>query len=301
MTLQRLIKQAGERRRNKVAIAGAHDSEVLAAVKKAIEAGLSDFLLFGEKEQIEKGLAGLSAETRNHFIQVFDAGSGQLAAEAAVKAVHSGDADVLMKGNVPTAVIMKAVLDKEYGLRTGNVLSHLALFEIPGYKRPVFITDAGMNIAPDLEHKRQIIENAVTVARAIGIQEPKVACLAAVETVNPSMPATTDAAELQAMNEKGKIQNCIIQGPLALDVSISEQAALHKRVGGAVAGQADILHVPTIEVGNVLYKSLVYFAHAKVASIIAGAAAPIVLTSRADSADTKLYSLALAVGASTHK
>lgn len=190
---------------------------------------------------------------------------------------------------------MKAVLNKEYGLRTGNVLSHVAVFEVPGFNRPILMTDAAMNIAPDLQQKAQIVQNAVAIAKKLGIETPKVAPLAAVEVVNPVMQATVDAAALTMMNSRGQITGCIIDGPLALDNAVSVLAAEHKGLQSEVAGNADILLVPAIEVGNVLYKSLVYFAQAKVGAVIAGARVPIVLTSRADKAQSKLYSLALAL------
>ena len=182
---------------------------------------------------------------------------------------------------------MKAVLNKEWGLRKGSVLSHVAAFEVPNYDRLIFVTDAAMNIAPDVTQKAAIIQNTVEVARAIGIDLPKVAPIAAVEVVNPAMQATIDAAMLTQMNRRGQIKNCVVDGPLALDNAVSQIAAEHKGIVSDVAGKADILLVPTIEAGNVLYKSLVYFADAKVGAMIAGAKAPIVLTSRADSAETK--------------
>ena len=197
-----------------------------------------------------------------------------------------------------TSIILRAVLNSEYGLRTGKILSHVAAFEVPGYNRLLFITDAAMNIAPDLEAKAQIIRNATAAAHACGVQKPLVAPLAAVETINPAMVSTTDAASLFMMNKRGQITGCLVDGPLALDNAVSIQAAEQKGIKGDAAGKADILLVPDIESGNILYKSLVYFANAKVGSIIQGAKAPIVLTSRADSAETKVYSLALAILAS---
>jgi phosphate butyryltransferase len=231
----------------------------------------------------------------NKKLTVVHADSNDKAAELAVRAVSTRKATVLMKGNIPTSDLLKAVLNKEYGLRTGKVLSHVSVFEIPEYDRLTFVTDAGMNIAPDLEQKAQIIKNAAALARAIGIEYPKVAPIAAVEVVNPAMQATIDAAALTVMNKRGQIPGCIVDGPLALDNAVSALAAEHKGIHSEVAGRADILLVPTIEVGNVLYKSLIYFAKAKVGAVIAGAKAPIVLTSRADSAESKLYSLALAI------
>lgn len=233
-------------------------------------------------------------QTSEH-VEVIAAMSNAEAAELSVKALRNGEADVLMKGNIPTANILKAVLNKEWGLRKGSVLSHVAAFEVPNYDRLIFVTDAAMNIAPDVTQKAAIIQNTVEVAQAIGIDLPKVAPIAAVEVVNPAMQATIDAAMLTQMNRRGQIKDCIVDGPLALDNAVSQIAAEHKGIVSDVAGKADILLVPTIEAGNVLYKSLVYFADAKVGAMIAGAKAPVVLTSRADSAETKVYSLALAV------
>ena len=180
-------------------------------------------------------------------------------------------------------------------LELGKILSHVAAFEVPNYDKLLFVTDAAMNIAPDLEAKAQIIRNAVATAHSCGVNEPIVAPLAAVETVNPAMIPTIDAASLVVMNKRGQIEGCIIEGPLALDNAISTEAARQKGITDPSAGNADILVVPNIEAGNILYKSLIYFAQAKVGAVIQGASAPIVLTSRADSAESKLYSLALAI------
>jgi phosphate butyryltransferase len=293
MNLEDLLEKAARLENKTVAVASAEDAEVLEAVIEARERGLADFILFGNKEELEIMLQERSADVKKFSIK--HARSVEQAAEFAVKAVFQNEADVLMKGNIPTAVILKAVLNKEYGLRTGKILSHVAVFEVPGYDRYTIVTDAAMNLAPDLDQKKQILANSVMVARKIGIDMPKVAPLAAVEVINPSMQATIDAAALTQMNKRGQIKDCIVDGPLALDNAVSFDAAEHKGIKSEVAGQSDILLVPTIEVGNVLYKSLMYFANAKVGAIIAGAKAPIVLTSRADSAESKLYSLALAI------
>lgn len=296
MKLQQLVEKAAEIRKTTVAVAAADDMEVLEAVVQAVKMNIADFLLFGNKNQINDYLETISQGiSKNSSVRVYHAHSAQSSAELAVKAVHRNDAEVLMKGNVPTAVILKAVLNKDYGLRTSSVLSHVAMFEISGYDRLIFVSDAAMNIAPDLSQKVQILQNTVAVARSLNVRNPKVACLAAIETVNPAMSATMDAAILSQMNTRGQIKDCIVDGPLSLDVSISPIAARHKGIESDVAGVADVLLVPSIEVGNVLYKSLVYFSNAKVAAIIAGAKAPIILTSRADSAESKLYSLAMAI------
>ncbi|HDR4370687.1 phosphate butyryltransferase [Bacillus thuringiensis serovar nigeriensis] len=294
MKLEYLIDQAAGQPKKTVAVAVAEDHEVIEAVAKAIKLQLAQFRLYGNQEKIMGMLQEHGLQTSEH-VEVIAAMSSAEAAELSVKAVRNGEADVLMKGNIPTANILKAVLNKEWGLRKGSVLSHVAAFEVPNYNRLIFVTDAAMNIAPDVTQKAAIIQNTVEVAQAIGIDLPKVAPIAAVEVVNPAMQATIDAAMLTQMNRRGQIKDCIVDGPLALDNAVSQIAAEHKGIVSDVAGKADILLVPTIEAGNVLYKSLVYFADAKVGAMIAGAKAPIVLTSRADSAETKVYSLALAV------
>lgn len=296
MKLDSLLARASQEGRKTVAVAAAEDSEVLEAVAEAVNHHLADFQLFGDESEIKKIIFSQHPRLlEDSGIKIFSAPDNNNAAEMAVKAVNSGEADVLMKGNIPTASLLKAVLNKEFGLRTGAVLSHVAVFEIPGYNRFTLVTDAAMNISPELEQKAQIIKNAVKIAKSIGIDQPKVAPLAAVETINPAMQATLDAAALTMMNKRGQIAGCIIDGPLALDNAVSQLAAEHKGINSEVAGVADILLVPAIEVGNVLYKSLIYFANAKVGAVIAGAKAPIVLTSRADTAESKLYSLALAL------
>ena len=294
MKLEHLIDQAAGQPKKTVAVAVAEDHEVIEAVAKAIKLQLAQFRLYGNQEKIMGMLQEHGLQTSEH-VEVIAAMSNAEAAELSVKAVRNGEADVLMKGNIPTANILKAVLNKEWGLRKGSALSHVAAFEVPNYDRLIFVTDAAMNIAPDVTQKAAIIQNTVEVAQAIGIDLPKVAPIAAVEVVNPAMQATIDAAMLTQMNRRGQIKNCVVDGPLALDNAVSQIAAEHKGIVSDVAGKADILLVPTIEAGNVLYKSLVYFADAKVGAMIAGAKAPIVLTSRADSAETKVYSLALAV------
>jgi phosphate butyryltransferase len=296
LLLDSLIEKATREGTNTVAVAAAEDVEVIEAILDAVNRNLARFILFGDQNKIKSLLEMKKYDDRgNNSLKIVHTNSTMDSAALAVKAVFQKEADVLMKGNLPTNFILKAVLNKEFGLRTGNVLSHVAFFEIPGYERFTIVTDAAMNIAPDLQQKAQIINNAVSLAKCIGIETPKVAPLAAVEVVNPAMQATVDAASLTMMNKRGQIPGCIVDGPLALDNAVSVSAAEHKGIQSEVAGHADILLVPTIEVGNVLYKSLIYFAKAKVGAVIAGAKAPIVLTSRADSAESKLYSLALAL------
>ncbi|WP_026833549.1 phosphate butyryltransferase [Exiguobacterium undae] len=288
-----MVQQAARLEDSVVAIASADDEEVMDAVSLAIENELARFHLFGDATRIQKMIHDRRLD-ESQFVITHTA-TAQEAAERAAYAVRKGDADVLMKGLVPTATFMKAVLNKETGLRSGNVLSHVALFEVPGRDTAIGLTDAAIHIAPTLEDKVHIIENGVTALRAIGYTLPKVAVLAAVEVVNPTMQATIDAALLTQMNRRGQIKDCLIDGPLALDNAVNLEAAKQKGLTGDVAGAADLLVVPQIEVGNVIYKSLMYFAHASVAAILVGAKAPVVLTSRADTAEAKLYSLAFAL------
>jgi phosphate butyryltransferase len=189
---------------------------------------------------------------------------------------------------------LKAVLNKEWGLRSGSLLSHLALFDLPEYHKILALTDAAMNISPDLQEKQKIIENAVGYLNQIGIENPRVAVLSAVETVNPSIPYSLDEATLAKMSDRGQIKNCIIDGPFALDNAISAKSADIKKINSAVAGDADLLVGDDLDVSNAIYKSFIYFAKASCAAVIVGAKAPVVLTSRADDDQTKQFSISLA-------
>lgn len=275
-----------------VAVAVAQDEPVLEAIRDAKKNGIANAILVGDKEKIEE-----CAKTVGLDISEFEIIHETVNAKACLKAVElvsSKKADMVMKGLVDTSTFLRAVLDKEIGLRTGKVLSHVAVFDIPAIKKILLVTDAAMNIAPDLMTKKQIIENAVVVAKGIGIETPKVAVVCAVEVVNVDMQPTLDAAALSKMCDRGQIKGCIVDGPLAIDNAISEEAAGHKGIVSPVAGHADIILVPNIETGNVMYKTLTYTSNAKNGGILAGAAAPVILTSRADSHESKMYSIALA-------
>lgn len=288
-----IISFARKRGPKTISVAVAQDPEVLAAVKEAKDVGIANAILVGDKGEIEK--AALELDMDLSRFEVIDEKDKAAASLKAVELVSAGKADMVMKGLVDTSIILKAVLDENVGLRTGSVLSHVAVFDVDGYDRLFLVTDAAMNIAPTLDQKAQIIENAVQVARALDIECPKVAVVCAVEKVNPKMEATLHAQELVKMNEDGQIEGCMVGGPFALDNAVSIEAARHKGINHPVAGNADILMVPDIEAGNVLYKSMVYFARAKNAGIIVGAKAPVVLTSRADTHEAKLNSIALGV------
>lgn len=276
-----------------VAVAAADDHEVLAAVADARRRGIADFLLFGDQSRIFELAGELELELEEERI-THEPHPAKACAKA-VQAVRDGRADVLMKGMVHTADFLRAILNKEAGLRGGKVLSHVTTFEVSGYDRLIHVTDAALNVEPSLKEKAQIAENAIHFGHSLGLDEPKVAALAAVEVVNPNMPPTLDAAALAQMNRRGQIKGAIVDGPFALDNAVSVEAAEHKKIAGPVAGRADILLVPEIESGNILYKSMVYFAKAKIGALVLGASAPVVLTSRADTHEAKLHSIALAV------
>lgn len=292
-SFDQILEMAAKKGPKTIAVAVAQDIEVLNAVSNAKKLRIADIILVGDKEEIERIAAEIKVDISG--MEIIDEKDKVQACYKAVELVSSGKAHLVMKGLVDTSVILKAVLDEKIGLRTGNVLSHVAVFGIEGYNRLFYVTDAAMNLAPTLEQKKQIVENAVQVAKALGNDNPKIAMLAAVEKVNPKMQATVDAAELEKMNKEGWLPECMVGGPFALDNAVSLEAAKHKGMDHPVAGLADILAVPTIEAGNVLYKSMVFFARGKNAGVIVGAKAPVVLTSRADSDEAKLNSIAIGV------
>jgi phosphate butyryltransferase len=276
----------------KLVLAASEDAHSLNAVAEASRREIIRPILVGDIEKTT-GLAEILNLDLRKF-ELIQADSPVEAVERSVKMVHDGKADILMKGKVGTSDMLRFVLNKEYGLRTGNLLSHFAYFEVETYHKLIAVTDVAMNIAPTLAEKISILNNAVWVLNNLGIARPKVAVLGAVEKVNTDMNATLDAALLSKMNQRDQILNCIVDGPLAFDNAVSVESAKHKEIKSEVAGDVDLLLMPDIEVGNVLYKTLVFFAKAKVASMIVGAAAPIVLTSRSDSEQAKFDSILLA-------
>ncbi|SDE82371.1 phosphate butyryltransferase [Sporomusa acidovorans] len=288
-----IIKSAAAKGPKTIAVAAAHDAEVILALNKANILGIADAILIGNRRKICRIAEEYQIDIGKFTI--IEKNDNVEACRTAVQLAAKGQVQVLMKGLVDTATILKAVLDKEAGLRTANVLSHVAVADIDGYDRLFYITDGAMNIAPNVAMKKQIIENAVQIANALGNDSPKAACICALEKVNPKMQATLDAAELAKMSQTGELKGCMVAGPLALDNAVSLAAATHKGITNPVAGKADILVMPFIETGNTLYKSIVFFAQGNIAGIVAGAKVPIVLTSRADSELTKLNSIALGI------
>ena len=280
----------------KLVLAAADDQHSLGAVVRAWKENIIDPVLIGD----EAGIRNICASNNYDIIgiKIINEPDPEKAVETAVKMVHNREANVLMKGKIGSATLLRCVLNKEWGLRTGNLLSHFAIFEVDTYPKVIAVTDVAMNISPKLQDKIAIVNNSVACLNKLGYKMPKVAVLGAVEMVNENMQATLDAALLSKMNQRDQIKNCIIDGPLAFDNAVSLESAQLKGIKSEVAGDTDLLLMPDIEVGNVLYKSLVFFAKAKVASIILGAMVPIVLTSRSDSEQAKFDSILLAAAAS---
>jgi phosphate butyryltransferase len=281
-------------------VAVAQDTRVLEAVSDAQNKGIADPILVGDEEKIRDIAAGIGVDVSN--MQIIDIVNEEEAAKRAVKLVHDGDADMYMKGELPSKTFLRSVLDKEVGLRTGSTLSHVCVFEIPGINRLLFLTDVAFLPYPTLEQKEQIINYTVQVARACGVQLPKVAPLAAVEVVNEKMPVTVEAAQLTQWNLEGRIKDCIVDGPLSMDLAIDPTAAEHKE-GAAerrIVGDADILLFPDIHAGNLVYKVIVRFTKCKNGCILMGTKAPVVLTSRSDTKETKVNSIALAAVVAEH-
>ncbi|MEW9078642.1 bifunctional enoyl-CoA hydratase/phosphate acetyltransferase [Terrisporobacter glycolicus] len=274
-----------------LSVAAAHDEEVLLAVQSAVEKDIIVPILIGDESKIREISKEINFDLNG--IKIIQKDTIEECAEVAVKLVSSKEADFVMKGLLDTSVILKAVLNKEWGLRTDSLLSHVMVYEIPTYDKLLVTTDGGMNIAPDYDQKVKILKNAIEATKPLGLEEIKVACLAAKEKVNPKMPATVDAKALQEAGERGEFgEGIIVEGPLAFDLAVSKEAAKIKGFESRVAGETDIMLMPTIEVGNGIGKTLTYFAGGKSAGIIMGAKAPIVLVSRADSHESKLYSIA---------
>lgn len=287
-----LVSKATNCGMKKLAVAVAQDDAVLEAVKIAKERGIADSILVGDKAKIEAVAAEMNMDLTG--FEIIDKPDTAEAALTAVKLVHDKKADILLKGLLDTKLFLKSVLNKECGLRKGKMMSHVCVFEIEGIDRLLFFTDVAFNTYPSLEDKVTIINNAVEIAQACGIETPKVAPICAVEVVNPKMPPTVDAAALTEMNEKGEIKDCVVYGPLSMDLAIDSEAAKHKGVSNPVAGHADILLFPNIDAGNITYKILVRTAKVKNGNLLIGTSAPVILTSRSDDFETKINSIALA-------
>jgi phosphate butyryltransferase len=286
-----LIARVKDEPSRRIALAGADDPMALEAVELAYREGLVEATLVGDPAAIRANAAHLGAD-----ISPFEMVPSTDAAGTAAALVGGGKADVLMKGSVSSKAYLRAVLNEDNGLRSGRLLSHVMVASVPAYPKLVFLTDAALNIAPSLSEKADIIRNAVDAARVLGVERPKVAVLAAVEKVNlPDMPATGDAAALAVMARRGQLGDCVVDGPLAFDNAVSKESARIKGIESEVAGDVDVLLCPDIEAANILYKCLIYFSGARAGAVIVGAAAPVVLPSRADDAMTKYLSIVTAM------
>jgi phosphate butyryltransferase len=291
-TLNELIEMAKAKTTRRVAVAAAADMPVLKAIKDAMNEGIVIPILIGEEAKIREMASQIDLSLEN--IEIVDEANAGRAAQIAVKKVRDGEADILMKGLVSSGSYLKAILDKENGLRSGDTLSHLAFFETPYYHKLIAVSDAAMNVEPEFKDKVAMIQNAVTAFHKLGISKPKIAVIGAVESVNYKMEPSTHAALITMMNKRNQIKGCIIDGPLALDNAVSKEAAEHKGIDSPVAGDVDLLLTPDIYSGNVLYKSLNFLGGAAAAAVIMGAKVPVVLTSRSDTDKSKLMSIALA-------
>jgi len=286
-----LLDSVKKKEKKILAIASAEGTEIIQAAKIATDQGILSPIFVGDKQKIEKICKEEGFDLTK--AEILDEKDKSKTSQLAVQLVKEKKADFLMKGKVSTSFLLKAVLDKEKGLRTGKLLSHVAVVEIKKYPKFLLVTDGGMNIRPDVSAKIEILKNAVFVAKKLGIQKPKVSCLTAVETVNPDMQETIDASVITKMAERGDLGEVVVDGPVAFDIAIDKKSAQMKGIESEVSGDTDIFLVPDIASGNIMVKALIYLAGAKVGGIVVGGGAPIVLLSRADTEKMKLYSMAL--------
>jgi phosphate butyryltransferase len=291
--LQELFEAVRGKEPKTIAVAAAEDQDVIGVLKQATVMGLANFILVGDTWKIGIMLSenGIKPET----VEIVDADSHEQAAQKTIELAVNNKCDVVMKGNLHTATFLKAVLNKEAGFRKVDLITQVSIYDKFYGEGLQLLTDCAMAIYPTLEEKKSIIENAIELSIKLGYEKPKVALLSALEVVNPKIQDTIDAAILSKMADRGQIKNAIVDGPFALDNAVSPEAAKHKNIAGPVAGQADILVVPNLQVGNVLTKALVYFAKRNVAAAVMGAAKPIVMTSRTDTVENKILSIAMAL------
>ncbi len=290
-TFAEMMEKAREAGPVRFVVAQGADATILEALAQAERAGFARPVLVGRGDEIRRAAAERNVPLDRW--QIVEAQTAEESAVQAVKLVAGGEGDILVKGLLQSADLLRAVLNKANGLTMGRTLSHVGVFRFPESDRFFFVTDAALTIAPDFYQKLDIVQNAVDVAHRLGVTQPIVAMLCAIETVNPEMQATVDAASVAKMAERGVIRGASVEGPLALDNAVSVEAARHKGITSELAGRADILVAPNIEAANILYKALIFFARAEEAGIVMGARCPIVLASRSDSARNKLYSMAL--------
>ena len=292
-TFEQLMTAAKAAGPKMIAVAVPHEPEILLAAQDAEQQGIANCTLVGDRDLMRTLASEQGIDTTR--MMVVHEPEPRLAVRKVMELLRMGHADLAMKGRVETGEFLRAALDREFGLRVGRLFTHVAAFEIPGFDRLLFVTDSGVVVAPTLEQKVEIVQNAIMVAQRLGVSEPKVAVLAASEMVNPKIPTTMDAANLAKMADRRQIQGGIVDGPLALDNAISPESAEIKGIHSPVAGCADILVTPDVEAGNMLAKAITYFAKGKMAAVVVGSKSPLVVASRSDPHETKLVSMALAV------
>jgi phosphate butyryltransferase len=292
-TLDELVRTASAKGPVQIAVAAGHDPDVIEALKQARELKLAEGILVGNSEKIHALATKVGFDIPDgRVIHELD---DSTAARKAIGLIREGKASLLMKGKISTAALIRAVLDKEAGLRTGRLLSQVIVFQVPGFNRLMIMTDAAINIAPTLEQKSEICRNAIEVAHAIGIEKPNLAALCALEFVNPDMPATLDAAGLTLMNRRGQLAGAYVEGPIALDVPLSKFAADRKAIDSPLVENTDIFVAPDIEAANILYRAILYFAKGESGGVVVGARVPLILLSRAETPETKIRSIAIGI------
>jgi phosphate butyryltransferase len=292
-TLDELVNAARVGGPVTIAVAAAHDPDVIEAMKRAEETGLAKGIFVGDPRKIHSLAEAAAWKISEH--QLLSEADDETAARKAIALIRDGRATLLMKGKIKTSSLVRAVLDKEAGLRSGRLLSQVIVFQVPGWKRLMLMTDAAINIAPNLEQKAEMCRNAIEVAHAIGIESPKLALLCALELVNSEMPATVDAAVLTVMNRRGQLTGAYVEGPIALDAPLSRFAASRKGIESPLVEDTDIFVAPDIEAANILYRAILYFAKGESGGIVLGAKVPLVLLSRAETPETKIRSIAIGI------
>lgn len=290
-SLEQLKQHAKDLPSSVVSVVRADEVETLTAVRESVEGGMTDCVLVGPENGIRKAAEEAGFDLSG--IRIVHAEDDKESAGKGVELVRAGEAQVLMKGLVATSTFLKAILDKDHGLRGDGLLSHVAAFDVPSYDKLLVVTDAAMNIAPDFDQKKEILKNAVIVAKALGVEVPKCTYVCAKEVPYEKMPCTMEAAEMKKLAETGEFGDILFDAPLAMDLAVSPVAVKIKKIESPVAGDADLVLLPDIEAANVLYKTLIFLAGAELGAVVMGAKNPVVLTSRADSAESKLCSIVL--------
>jgi phosphate butyryltransferase len=292
-TLNTFVELARQKKNKKIVIAVADDSHVLEAIKRVIKEKLAEPIFIGDRANILKIASDVSLDIKKY--EIIDEPNHQQACQKAVELIRAGAADVLMKGLVNSSIYLRAILNSEKGLKKSKLVMQMAFIESPHYHKIFAYADSGINIAPNLNEKVAMLKQAVDVFHRLGIKQPKIGIISAVENINENIPSTVDAGSLTMMNRRGDIKGCLIDGPLSIDLAFSKEACEHKRLNTQVGGDVDLILLPEINSANVFYKTVCFLGGAKGASIMAGTIAPVVFPSRADSVETKFFAMACGI------